>query len=210
MPIKAVRSQIAIGREPDRAGQRACRTARAAWSRSPRSPGWKATSSRCRKSSATSASAWHPNGKIIGRFTATGVRSHFSDRFKQWGYDLPAADLRTPRCRVHAMISAQPIIYVVIFVAVLAAGEGIYLVVFGKSITPEQQGQPPAGAAGKGRQPRTGAGTTPQGDDPAHESQRHPALFDPRRQGAEGQHRLLPPQLLIGHGGASASSPSSA
>ncbi|MBW6506086.1 MAG: CpaF family protein [Rhodobacteraceae bacterium] len=32
-----------------------------------------------------------PDGKIIGRFTATGVRSHFSDRFKQWGYDLPAS-----------------------------------------------------------------------------------------------------------------------
>ncbi|MCL7463695.1 CpaF family protein [Phaeovulum sp. NW3] len=32
-----------------------------------------------------------PDGKIIGRFTATGVRSHFSDRFRQWGYDLPAS-----------------------------------------------------------------------------------------------------------------------
>ena len=32
-----------------------------------------------------------PNGKIIGRFNATGVRSHYSNRFKQWGYDLPAA-----------------------------------------------------------------------------------------------------------------------
>jgi pilus assembly protein CpaF len=30
-----------------------------------------------------------PNGKIIGRFNATGVRSHYSDRFRQWGYDLP-------------------------------------------------------------------------------------------------------------------------
>ena len=30
-----------------------------------------------------------PNNKIIGHFTATGVRSHFSDRFKLWGYDLP-------------------------------------------------------------------------------------------------------------------------
>ena len=30
-----------------------------------------------------------PDGKIIGRFTATGVRSHFSDRFRQWGYELP-------------------------------------------------------------------------------------------------------------------------
>jgi len=30
-----------------------------------------------------------PDAKIIGRFTATGVRSHYSDRFRQWGYDLP-------------------------------------------------------------------------------------------------------------------------
>ncbi|WP_444668233.1 CpaF family protein [Cereibacter changlensis] len=32
-----------------------------------------------------------PNGKIIGRFNASGVRSHYSDRFRQWGYDLPAS-----------------------------------------------------------------------------------------------------------------------
>ena len=32
-----------------------------------------------------------PDGKIIGRFNATGVRSAFSDRFRQWGYDLPAS-----------------------------------------------------------------------------------------------------------------------
>lgn len=31
------------------------------------------------------------NGKIIGRFNATGIRSAYSDRFKQWGYDLPAS-----------------------------------------------------------------------------------------------------------------------
>ncbi|MDA5094022.1 CpaF family protein [Aliiroseovarius sp. KMU-50] len=30
------------------------------------------------------------DGTIVGRFNATGVRSHFSDRFRQWGYDLPA------------------------------------------------------------------------------------------------------------------------
>lgn len=29
-------------------------------------------------------------GKIIGDFTPTGMRSFFADRFKQWGYDLPA------------------------------------------------------------------------------------------------------------------------
>ncbi|MCJ7873015.1 CpaF family protein [Marinovum sp. 2_MG-2023] len=32
-----------------------------------------------------------PDNKIIGHFTATGVRSHYSERFKLWGYDLPAA-----------------------------------------------------------------------------------------------------------------------
>ena len=30
-------------------------------------------------------------GKIIGRFNATGVRSHYSERFKQWGYNLPSS-----------------------------------------------------------------------------------------------------------------------
>ncbi|WP_066705920.1 CpaF family protein [Celeribacter ethanolicus] len=32
-----------------------------------------------------------PDNKIIGHFTATGVRSHFSERFRMWGYDLPHA-----------------------------------------------------------------------------------------------------------------------
>jgi pilus assembly protein CpaF len=32
-----------------------------------------------------------PNGKIIGHFTGTGVRSHYSERFKRWGFDLPAS-----------------------------------------------------------------------------------------------------------------------
>ncbi len=32
-----------------------------------------------------------PDGKILGHFTASGVRSHYSERFKQWGYDLPAS-----------------------------------------------------------------------------------------------------------------------
>jgi len=31
-----------------------------------------------------------PNGKIIGHFTGGGIRSHYADRFKRWGYDLPA------------------------------------------------------------------------------------------------------------------------
>ncbi len=32
-----------------------------------------------------------PDGKINGHFTASGVRSAYSERFRQWGYDLPAA-----------------------------------------------------------------------------------------------------------------------
>ncbi|MEM1384817.1 MAG: CpaF family protein, partial [Pseudomonadota bacterium] len=34
------------------------------------------------------------DGRILGRYTATGIRSKFSDRFKQWGYDLPATLFR--------------------------------------------------------------------------------------------------------------------
>ena len=31
------------------------------------------------------------DGKILGHFTATGIRSHYADRFKAWGFDLPPA-----------------------------------------------------------------------------------------------------------------------
>jgi pilus assembly protein CpaF len=34
------------------------------------------------------------NGKIRGRFMATGIRSKFADRFTQWGYDLPQSLFR--------------------------------------------------------------------------------------------------------------------
>ncbi|MDQ7070743.1 MAG: CpaF family protein [Rhodobacterales bacterium] len=32
-----------------------------------------------------------PENKIIGHFTATGVRSHYSERFRMWGFDLPSS-----------------------------------------------------------------------------------------------------------------------
>ncbi|MEM9011871.1 MAG: CpaF family protein [Pseudomonadota bacterium] len=32
-----------------------------------------------------------PDGEVLGQFTPTGVRSHYADRFAQWGYDLPAS-----------------------------------------------------------------------------------------------------------------------
>ncbi|PCH97275.1 MAG: type II secretion system protein E [Rhodobacteraceae bacterium] len=36
------------------------------------------------------------NGKVIGEFMPTGLRSTYADRFKQWGYDLPAS-IYTPK-----------------------------------------------------------------------------------------------------------------
>lgn len=32
-----------------------------------------------------------PDNKIIGHFTGTGVRSHFSERFRMWGFDIPSS-----------------------------------------------------------------------------------------------------------------------
>ena len=31
-----------------------------------------------------------PDNKILGHYTGTGVRSHYAERFKMWGYNLPA------------------------------------------------------------------------------------------------------------------------
>ncbi|WP_112321621.1 CpaF family protein [Oceanibium sediminis] len=36
-------------------------------------------------------------GKIIGRFEATGLRSKYSERFAQWGFDLPTSIYTAPR-----------------------------------------------------------------------------------------------------------------
>lgn len=40
-----------------------------------------------------------PDGTILGHFTGTGLRSHFSDRFKRWGYDLPTSIYDEVRAR---------------------------------------------------------------------------------------------------------------
>ena len=36
------------------------------------------------------------DGKIIGRYVATGIRSKYSERFAQWGYDLPTSIYTAP------------------------------------------------------------------------------------------------------------------
>ncbi|MCH8465315.1 MAG: CpaF family protein [Roseinatronobacter sp.] len=32
-----------------------------------------------------------PDGRIVGHYTGTGLRSAFADRFRRWGYELPAS-----------------------------------------------------------------------------------------------------------------------
>ncbi|MDE4273883.1 CpaF family protein [Phaeobacter gallaeciensis] len=41
-----------------------------------------------------------PENKIIGHFTGTGVRSHYSERFRLWGYDLPPSIYEPTRMEV--------------------------------------------------------------------------------------------------------------
>ena len=76
-------------------------------------------------------------------------------------------------------LPAEPLIYGLIFVGVLALVEGIYLVAFRQIDQPEQPGQPPpVDDAGKGWYPRTGAGAAAQGNGQQHmKSQNHPALL---------------------------------
>ncbi|MEM9428207.1 MAG: CpaF family protein [Pseudomonadota bacterium] len=37
------------------------------------------------------------DGRIVGNFTPTGIRSAYSDRFRQWGYDLPSSIYVVPQ-----------------------------------------------------------------------------------------------------------------
>ncbi|MCC5988868.1 MAG: CpaF family protein [Pararhodobacter sp.] len=32
-----------------------------------------------------------PDGRIVGHFTGCGIRSHYAERFRRWGYDLPGS-----------------------------------------------------------------------------------------------------------------------
>ena len=51
---------------------------------------WKATSSRCRRSSSSRRSASPQDGKVTGRFRATGVRPKCAERLSAAGINLPA------------------------------------------------------------------------------------------------------------------------
>ena len=87
-----------------------------------------------------------PDNKIIGHFTATGVRSHYSERFRMWGYDLPLGKSSNPSRRSNAQwsISAEPLIYGLIFLAVLASCAGHLSDGLRQVDLAQQPGQPPA------------------------------------------------------------------
>ena len=94
-----------VGRQPDRAGRRACRTARARSPPSPRSPAWKATSSPCRTSSCSSGRASTPRAGCAGRFRATGIRPKCAERLAAAG--RPPADGHV-RARQGRRLSERP------------------------------------------------------------------------------------------------------
>jgi hypothetical protein len=69
-----------------------------------------------------------PDNKIIGHFTATGVRSAYSERFRSGATTCrPRSTNPSSRSKRPWTISAEPVIYGLIFVAVLLLVEGIYL-----------------------------------------------------------------------------------
>ena len=88
LPNRAMREQISSAIDVI-SRCRAWPTARAASRASPRSPAWKATSSRRRRSSASTPR--HDAGRPDRRaFEATGVRPHFTERLRVAGIELPS------------------------------------------------------------------------------------------------------------------------
>jgi hypothetical protein len=74
-----------------------------------------------------------PDGKIIGHFTGCGIRSHYADRFKRWGYDLPHQIYDVVRTERELMaIDPTLIIYAAVFIGVLLLVEALYLIAFGR------------------------------------------------------------------------------
>ena len=94
-------------------------------------------------------------------------------------------------------ISAEPIIYGLIFIGVLVLVEGLYLTVFGRSISLNNRVNRRLEMLDKNRQPRRGHGAAAQGDAAAPQGAQNSALLDPVGQGAEGRDRFTPKQLIL-------------
>ena len=66
-------------------------------------------------------------GKVLGRFEATGIRPRFAERLSAYGIHLPAELFATGRARTSRMdANALLMLYVALFVGVLLLVEGAY------------------------------------------------------------------------------------
>ena len=88
-------------------------------------------------------------------------------------------------------ISAAPLIYILIFVAVVVIVEGIYLTVFGKSISLNSRVSRRLTLLEKNANREQVLEQLRKEMNQHLNAQEHPALFDPGQEGAAGQHRLL-------------------
>ena len=88
-------------------------------------------------------------------------------------------------------ISAAPLIYILIFVAVVVLVEGLYLTVFGKSISLNSRISRRLALLEKNDNREQVLEQLRKEMSQHLNATRHPALFDPGQQGAKGQHRLF-------------------
>jgi predicted ABC-type ATPase len=163
MPLKAVRSQIASAVNLIVQASRLQDGSRR-WSRSPRSPAWRARSSPCRRSSASSARAWSPTARSSAISPAAACRSHFPTASSDVGL-RPAAQHLRPVARRSRRDDhrSEPIIYAAVFIGVLLLVEALYLIAFGKSISLNSRVNRRLEMLEKGSTAAGGSGTAAQG-----------------------------------------------
>jgi hypothetical protein len=128
------------------------------------------------------------------------VRSHYAERFRQWGYDLPA-DLRTRRRGVIPYAAVHRTAYLYRHLRRRHhAVEGVYLAVFGKTISLNARVNRRLAMLEQGTSREDVLAKLRKEMDQHKGAVRDPALFADRRQGAEGQHRLHPGTADAGDG----------
>ena len=84
-----MRQQIASADQPDRPGHAPVRRHAESDGRSPRSPGWKATSITMQDIFVFDRTGLRRDGKVCGRFRATGIRPRCTERLLSFGVQLP-------------------------------------------------------------------------------------------------------------------------
>ena len=120
-----------------------------------RSPAWRATSFRCRKSSNSCAPAPPPDGTVQGHFQATGVRPRFLADLADHGHqdsrqlfrslasrsDRPCARLQFDLSVLHLLIGLSAALF----------AEGVYLLCLQQRLLSQEHQSPPQAAVGQDR-----------------------------------------------------------